>query len=368
MPDEEKLTAIRELLPATGAGIYLNTAEAGPLPAETARAMGEAADWELRTGRAHAAYLDDRAAHLDEARGALAAILHAEVDSVSIAHSAAEALAAVVMAADRRTRIALAAELDPVVRARLETAAGARGRSVVESRSWSVPADADLFVVPHVTAAGAVLPIADLARDAARQGTALLVDGSLAVGAIPVDVEALGVAAYATDAHRWLLGPVGLAGIHVRGAEQVAVRATLEAAPFHGPSVVGLARSAGWLAMYVGLDWVTDRTVALARRLADGLAAIAGVEVTTPRPVGAGIVAFRLRDWPADEASDELERRTFAIFGLEPDGAGFRASVGAFNTAEELDRFADAVALLASHTPETLPRRPSLTILHEPGR
>ena len=39
------------------------------------------------------------------------------------------------------------------------------------------------------------------------------------------------------------------------------------------------------------------------------------------------------------------------------------ASVAWFNTEDELDRFASGVAELAAHTPETLPRRPSLVML-----
>jgi hypothetical protein len=40
-----------------------------------------------------------------------------------------------------------------------------------------------------------------------------------------------------------------------------------------------------------------------------------------------------------------------------------RISVGFFNREEEIDRFANAVELLASHTPDSLPPRQRLTIL-----
>jgi selenocysteine lyase/cysteine desulfurase len=222
-----------------------------------------------------------------------------------------------------------------------------------------VPDGADTLFVPHVTPDGRVLPVAEYAarvRDT-------IVDGSLAVGAIPVDVEALGVAAYATDAHRWLLGPAGMGVLWTRGQSIGPIGEVLEQTEFHGPSVVGMARSAGWLAMYVGLDWVTDRTAALARHLAERLVAIDGVDVLTPVPPPAGIVAFRLPRWPQDQAHDELGRRAFAIVGQIP--GWLQASVGAFNTSPEIDRFVESVALLAAHTPESLPRRPNLTILHE---
>ncbi|MFH1475030.1 MAG: hypothetical protein ABIG85_04145, partial [Chloroflexota bacterium] len=50
--DRERLATLRAGLPATRAGIYLNTGTAGPLPAEAAAAMTEIADWELAVGRA----------------------------------------------------------------------------------------------------------------------------------------------------------------------------------------------------------------------------------------------------------------------------------------------------------------------------
>jgi hypothetical protein len=68
MPDDEKLAAVRDGLPALAAGIYLNTGSVGPIPAETAAAMDEPTERELRVGRAHLAdvpYMLDR---LDEAR------------------------------------------------------------------------------------------------------------------------------------------------------------------------------------------------------------------------------------------------------------------------------------------------------------
>jgi len=45
LPDAEKLAAVREALPALGAGIYLNTGAVGPLPAETAAAMAEITEY-----------------------------------------------------------------------------------------------------------------------------------------------------------------------------------------------------------------------------------------------------------------------------------------------------------------------------------
>jgi L-cysteine/cystine lyase len=140
-----------------------------------------------------------------------------------------------------------------------------------------------------------------------------------------------------------------------------------EAGSRYQPSVLGFARSCGWLAMHVGLDFVYRRSAALAARLADGLAATTGVELITPRDHIATLVTFRIEGWPAQEVLDELGRRTFAIARVIPETDWLRCSVGFFNTEDELDRVLATVAELARHTPDTLPRRPSITILGQDG-
>src|SRR4029079_1151477 len=82
LPEDEKLAAVRGALPALGAGIYLNTGSVGPLPAETAAAMAELVDYELRVGRGS---MDDWVAFLEqlaECRGAIAAVIGADVDEI----------------------------------------------------------------------------------------------------------------------------------------------------------------------------------------------------------------------------------------------------------------------------------------------
>src|SRR5262245_56419439 len=71
MPEPQKVAAIRDLLPATGAGIYLDAGTAGPLPAETQRAMDEQARRELATGRAGPDREDETRERIDEARAAV---------------------------------------------------------------------------------------------------------------------------------------------------------------------------------------------------------------------------------------------------------------------------------------------------------
>ena len=290
MNDDERLRAFRELIPATGAGIYLDTAYRGPLPAETLAAMRDADDWELRVGRAGEGRDADVAQTRDEARAVIAALIGAD------------------------------------------------------------PADIYLAVSrPH----GAI-PVVD-PDTGTVQRAASVVDATLAVGAIPIDVATLGAGLIYFAADRWLLAPEGTGAIW--GREK-----WLRDAELGRTQVLGLGRSIGWLEMYVTLPWIFERGAALTRRLLDSLAATGGVELLTQADALANIVVFRVEGWSIEEALAELRSGVFAIIGANDSGDAIRASVAWFNTEEEIDRFAEAVAELARHTPETLPRKPTLLV------
>jgi selenocysteine lyase/cysteine desulfurase len=81
LPEAQKVAAVREALPATGAGIYLNTGSVGPLPAETVRAMREVEDRELAVGRASYEEWEAFEERIEEARGVLATIVRDGPDS-----------------------------------------------------------------------------------------------------------------------------------------------------------------------------------------------------------------------------------------------------------------------------------------------
>jgi L-cysteine/cystine lyase len=403
MPESAKVAAVREALPATGAGIYLNAGTSGPLPAEVQRAMDEQAAQDLAVGRAHPAQWPETLQRMAEARAAVAAVLVADPDDIALTHSTTDginiAVAALPWTAGDRVlttthehpggigplialRDRLGVELELV-----DVGDGGDENAVVEAFRVALRRPARAIMVSHVLwTTGAVLPVARLAALARESGTVVIIDGAQAAGAIPVQVEALGVDAYALPAHKWLLGPEGMGALWVqRGfADSVipaaagglsferfdAANPTLhpgarrfEATGFHRPSLIGFARSCGWLSMYVGLPWAQDRAARLARDAAQRLAEIDGVRVVTPLGSMATLVAFRIDGWPAADALDELGARTFSILRDLPPMDALRASIGWWLTEDEIERFASGVALLAGHSPDSLPPRRTLTVL-----
>lgn len=384
MPDDEKLAAVREALPAVRAGIYLNTAVAGPLPAETAASMSEIAGWELTTGRAHRDRRGDVLARVDEARGAAAAVLTADIDDVLLARSFDDALGTALRTQDLAPgdRVVVASgehvgrigRLLPRGVEAVALDAAAPGGVLDEAARLTSAARVRLVACSLVSARnGERLPIESIATLAHARGASLLVDVSLAAGAVRVDRRALGADLMVTRSEAWLLGPEGLAVLagtaellgrlpHDEGRGERALDGD-DPVGFHLPSVVGFARSCGWLSMYVGLQWIHDRGAALASAAAARLAAIRGVELLTPLEAMATVVVFRIAGWPAEEALEELGGRTFAMASTVPALDAIRIGLGFFNTQEEVERFAACVELLAAHTPADLPPRQRLTVI-----
>jgi L-cysteine/cystine lyase len=403
-PDAEKLAAVRMALPALAAGIYLNTGSVGPLPAETAAAMAEAEVRERDVGRAHPDDFDDFLQRMAEARAGVAAVLGADVGSVALTHATTDGMNAATLLPDWRrggravtTAHEHAGGTGPLIALRdrfgIDLTVVTAGDDGDDDRTLgafdaAITPDTRLVSISHVTyTTGAVMPVARIAELAHARGALVVVDGAQAAGAIPTRMDELGVDLYAVAAQKWLLGPEGMGALYVdpsRIGDLVPAfggwfsferiddvgdatwwsdARRFEASGYHHPSVVGMARSIGWLSMYVGLDYVHRRGTATAAATASRLAGIPGVTVLTPSHAMATLVTFRVAGWPAGAALHELESRVFAIARTIESLDALRISVGFFTSDDEIERFADAVALLAAHTPDTLPRRRGLTIL-----
>jgi L-cysteine/cystine lyase len=392
-PGPDRLAAIREALPATRAGIYLNTGTCGPLPAETAAAMAAVAERELTVGRAHPDAYAELTARLDEARAGVAAVLTTDVDLVAITHSTTHGLNLALGSPAWRpgdrvitTRHEHPGLLAPLAALRdrlgVEVAAvdigdgGDDERTIAALEAALTPTTRAIALSHVLWSTGAVLPVEGIATLGRERGITVVLDGAQAAGAIQVAADDIGADFYATSGQKWLLGPEGTGALHVRRELVGAVVPPLagffsaaqpyapalapdarrfEVAGYNAQAVTGLARSIGWLAMVVGLPWATGRAAGLARAAADRLATIPGVTVVTPRERMASLVAFRVAGWPAAAVVAELSRRVHAVTRSVPGHDLVRLSVGFFTTEAELDQVLAAVEVFAAHEPGALP-------------
>ena len=237
---------------------------------------------------------------MDEARASVAAVAHADPAAIALAHSTTDALNIACWSVDWRpgdravtTRFEHAGGLGPLytLRDRLgieltmaDLGDGGDDARTLAALDAAIVAGTKLVSVSHVAwTTGAVLPIGRIAELAHARGALLVVDGAQAIGAIPVDVGALGADFYAMPAQKWLLGPEGMAALHAGPGVLERTRQTLagyfsyashdlvgtaelwpdarrfETSGYGRTAVLGMARSIAWLSMYVGLDWVHAR-------------------------------------------------------------------------------------------------------------
>jgi cysteine desulfurase/selenocysteine lyase len=232
-----------------------------------------------------------------------------------------------------------------------------------------------LVAVTHVSnVLGAVQPIAAIAEAAHDAGALLLVDGAQAAPHLPIDVAALGCDFYALSGHK-LFAPTGSGALWAR------LPLLDEMTPFlGGGDMIGSVRFAGatyqppphkfeagtpaiaeQLALAVALDWLDglDRAEvaahegALLERAAGTLSAIDGVRLFGQAP-RVGVLSFTVEDLHPHDLGTFLDREGIAIrtghHCAQPlmDRLGVpataRLSVAPYNTVEEIDALAAAVA------------------------
>ncbi|MEU7895333.1 aminotransferase class V-fold PLP-dependent enzyme [Nonomuraea sp. NPDC049152] len=239
-----------------------------------------------------------------------------------------------------------------------------------------------LVAVTHVpTNSGLVQPIAELGRHCRELGLLYLVDACQSVGQYPIDVEEIGCDLLTATCRKFLRGPRGSGFLYVSdrvlregyeplfidmyGArwveadryQPVDTAARFEEWEFPYSTLLGCAAAARY-ALAVGLEPISLRTPALAARLRDRLAAVPGVRTLDRGPSPAALVTFEIEGWrpqPFKQAMDErginsaLSFREFAQYDFADKDVewALRLSPHYYNTEEEVDRVAAAVAELA---------------------
>jgi len=419
--DHEKVTELRKLMPSTEASIYLNAGSNGPVPAEVDAAMRAVHDQELQTGRATEHAMDDVEERANELRGVFAGVLATDLELVAIGHSTTESILRPILGMEWRAgdRIITFDEEYPAIRGSL-AALAARTGVVIHTLSLCNAASQPLSddeivasVLPLLAAptkllllsrvswiSGRTLPVAPLLAAARAAGVTTVLDGAQGVGALREDIDALNPDLLAFPSQKWLLGVEGLAGIRV-SREALAADTfrpiiggymAFDGQPLNGvgtlrsdarrfqvsgfsrPALAGAARAAGWFSMQVGLPWATERAQRLAAEFHAAVRDVPGVQMLAPVGGHATIVSLRVEGWKPEQLVEELTRRAFAITRRVPslpplDGrpgsaAALRTSWGFWNTEAEVARIAELIALFTAHTPETLPKRPTIEILH----
>ncbi|MDP4092710.1 MAG: aminotransferase class V-fold PLP-dependent enzyme [Bacillota bacterium] len=228
---------------------------------------------------------------------------------------------------------------------------------------------------------GVIMPVKEIGNVAREQGIAFLVDVSQGAGSIAIDVEDMKIDMLAFPGHKGLLGPQGTGGLYVReglilkpmtqggtgsNSENVFqpdfMPDLLESGTINTPGIVGLGCGIDFIDTF-GIENLRLYKHMLVQRLHGRLKDIPGVILYSIDDINenSGIVAINIGQLDSNEVSYTLDRKfgiavraglhcsPFAHETLGTLGRGIvRFSIGCFNTFEEIDLAAAAVADIAA--------------------
>ena len=225
--------------------------------------------------------------------------------------------------------------------------------------------------------------ITDLERAGAfakKHSLLFVVDAAQTAGAVPMDMERMGIDVLCFTGHKGLYGPQGTGGVCVRPGLSIRplkvggsgihsfdrehpseMPAALEAGTLNGHGIAGLGAAARWL-LEIGVEQIRAREQALLRRFVDGVKEVEGVTLYGNPDLDrrTGIQSLNIRDYDSARVADWLyEDYGIAVrggahcaplmheaLGTREQGA-VRFSFSYFNTEAEADEAAAAVRELA---------------------
>jgi selenocysteine lyase/cysteine desulfurase len=355
------VTDLRAEFPVLERLAYLNAGTDGPLPAAAVAAAAAELTRELADGRAMAHF--ERRKELGEnLRSAYAQMLSCEPGELALTTCTTEGIAQTIggLEFSRGDEILTSDEEHPGLLGALGAARELHGVSIREvpfaELAEAVGAATVLVACSHVGwVSGSVAPV-----ELGDLEIPVLLDGAQGVGAVELDVGALRCDAYAGAGQKWMCGPDGTGMLYVSPelSERLSVprraytnledpgagidaRVHGDARRFDAPSLNAetLALALGAHSVLASAGWaaVHERARALAARLSE-LLGERGREVA-PRG-GTTLVSFTSPDPEGERA--RLAERGVIVRNI-PERPWLRASVGAWNNEDDLQRLLDGL-------------------------
>lgn len=227
---------------------------------------------------------------------------------------------------------------------------------------------------------GTINPIKEMIEMAHQHGVYVLIDGAQAAAHMAVDVQGLDADFYVFSGHK-VYGPMGIGILYGKASiledmppwqsgggmiQSVDLDATtysglphkFEAGTGNIAAAIGLAEALTYV-KNIGMDRIEHYEKRLTAYAADKLAKIPGLQLIGTAPDKTSVLSFVLGDHSPENVAMHLNRDGIAVraghhcaqpalkrFGLK---SSVRASLGIYNTKEEIDAFADSIASLSKN-------------------
>lgn len=228
---------------------------------------------------------------------------------------------------------------------------------------------------------GTIQPIAEIGKICKEAGVLLIVDSTQSAGAIPIDMQAMGIDVLVFTGHKCLMGPTGIGGSYVM--ENVTVKHTrfggtgvrsaqlthlneypyrLECGTLNLVGVAGLNAGVKWI-MKNGMESLHNKEMQLWEKLRKGIQSIDNVitycakNTENHNPV----LSFNIKGFEAGDVGTMLDvdyniacrtglqcaPRVHTVLETDKIHGTVRLSIGPFNTEEHIDKVIEAVKEIA---------------------
>jgi cysteine desulfurase/selenocysteine lyase len=194
------------------------------------------------------------------------------------------------------------------------------GKLDLETLKRALTEDTTMLVLSHVSnVTGAVAPLLEAAELAKEAGALVLADLAQSLGYLPLNLGELPVDLAAFPGHKGLLGPMGTGGLYLRpGLELEPLlyggTGSFSDSPFQPkvlpdryesgtpnlPGIMGLGAAVEFILEH-GQE-ITAKSLALAQRFRDSIAALPKVKIFGPEKLAVPLVSVNF----AEEASEEV--------------------------------------------------------------
>lgn len=382
----EKVHRLREHLPAVRTTGYFNSGTNGPLPRVVHETILKTAEEEFQRGRIVPGVFQGHEARNDRARDLLARLLGGSPSEYALTQSTNDGLNIAFHGLDwqRGDEIVTTSLEHPTmfmpmvllshrqgVRIRVAEI-GDGGGDIVAALEALVNPRTRVIALSHVLwSSGVILDLAAISAMAHRHGILVIVDGAQSIGQVAVDLHSTGADAYTISGQKWLCGPEGTGALFIHSDRQAefapsSVRyGQFDPTGFFIPpaggrryemgennpaAVEGFCAALTFNLEEVGLEWGASRARDLGTRFYRAISMIEGVTIATPDGRHGGLICFNVDHLEPAGVTDALYAKGFTIrYVTSPPGPQVaRASIGWWNTEEEVDALANAIGDLAA--------------------